>query len=72
MLDLQPGQVRYSTLCDENGGILDDVTVYKFRDEHFIVVTSSAPRKKVVRWIAEHAAGTSAYVTDISAAMALQ
>jgi aminomethyltransferase len=69
--NLEPGQVRYTTLCNENGGIVDDVTVYKFHDEHFMVVTSSAPRKKVMRWIAEQAIGTSAYVTDISAAVAL-
>ena len=27
---LEPGQVRYSTMCNEDGGIVDDVTVYKF------------------------------------------
>ncbi len=32
----------------QDGGIVDDVTVYKFDDEHFMVVTSSAPRKKSV------------------------
>jgi len=69
--DLEPGQMRYSTLCNEEGGIVDDITVYKFHDEHFMVVTSSAPRKKTARWIAEHAEGAGAYVTDISAAVAL-
>ncbi|HXF60480.1 MAG TPA: aminomethyltransferase family protein, partial [Caldilineaceae bacterium] len=68
---LEPGQIRYTTMCNEQGGIVDDVTVYKFHDEHFMVVTSSGPRKKVVRWIADHAQGTSAYVTDLSAAVAL-
>jgi aminomethyltransferase len=69
--DLHPGQVRYSTMCDEEGRIIDDVTVYKFGDEHFMIVTSSAPRRRSFRWIAEHAQGMSAYVTDISAAIAL-
>ncbi len=69
--DLLPGQVRYSTLCNENGGIVDDVTVYKFHDEHFMVVTSSAPRKKSARWISEHALGHSAYTTDLTGAIAL-
>jgi len=52
--DLEPGQVRYSTMCNEDGGIVDDLTVYKFSDEHFMIVTSSAPRKRAVRWIVEH------------------
>ncbi len=69
--DLEPGQVRYSTMCDEDGGVVDDITVYKFSDEHFMIVTSSAPRKKTVRWVADHAIGTSTYVTDISASIAL-
>ncbi len=69
--DLHPGQLRYSTMCREDGGVVDDVTVYKFHDEHFMIVTSSAPRKKTHRWIADHAVGTSAYVTDLTAAIAL-
>jgi aminomethyltransferase len=69
--DLEPGQVRYSTMCNEDGGVVDDVTVYKFSDEHFMIVTSSAPRKKTARWAADHAIGTSTYVTDISASIAL-
>lgn len=69
--DLEPGQLRYSTLCNEQGGVVDDITVYKFHDEHFMIVTSSGPRKKTARWIADHAVGAGAYVTDISAAIAL-
>ncbi|MEX1020324.1 MAG: aminomethyltransferase family protein [Litorilinea sp.] len=71
LADMEPGQMRYTTLCNEEGGIVDDVTVYKFHDEHFMVVTSSAPRKRAARWIADHAQGNSAYVTDMSAAVAL-
>jgi aminomethyltransferase len=69
--DLVPGQVRYSTMCNPNGGIVDDVTVYKFHDEHFMIVTSSAPRKKSARWISDHAVGSSAYATDLTGAIAL-
>lgn len=69
--NLEPNQVRYSTMCDETGGIVDDVTVYKFGEEHFMIVTSSGPRKTTARWIADHAVGMSAYVTDISGAVAL-
>jgi len=69
--DMHPGQVRYSTMCNEEGGIVDDVTAYKFGDEHFMIVTSSGPRLKSAEWIAEHAAGMSAYVTDQSGSIAL-
>ncbi|MGI8910213.1 MAG: aminomethyltransferase family protein [Rubrobacteraceae bacterium] len=69
--DMEPGQLRYSTMCNEDGGIVDDVTVYKFGDEHFMVVTGSGPRLKAYRWISSHATGSSAYVTDVTAAVAL-
>jgi aminomethyltransferase len=69
--DMLPGQVRYSTMVNENGGIVDDVTAYKFDDEHWMIVTSSAPRKKTFRWIREHAVGSSAYCTDLTGAIAL-
>ncbi|MFN8493043.1 MAG: glycine cleavage system aminomethyltransferase GcvT [Caldilineaceae bacterium] len=69
--NMEPGQMRYTTICNENGGIVDDVTIYKFNDEHFMLVTSSAPRKKAVRWLAEHATGASTYITEISGAVAL-
>ncbi len=68
---MEPGQLRYSTMCNEEGGVVDDVTVYKFDDEHFMIVTSSGPRLKTYRWISEHAQGSSAYVTDMTAAIAL-
>lgn len=69
--DMHPGQVRYSTMCNEEGGIMDDITVYKFGDEHFMIVTSSGPRLKSAEWISEHAAGMSAYITDQSGSIAL-
>ena len=69
--DMHPGQMRYSTLCNPEGGIVDDITVYKFGDEHFMVVTSSGPRKKTTRWIAEHAVGQSTYITDQGGALGL-
>ena len=69
--DMEPGQVRYSTMCRQDGGIVDDITVYKFGDEHFMIVTSSGPRKKSARWISDHATGASTYVTDMSGAIAL-
>jgi glycine cleavage system T protein (aminomethyltransferase) len=69
--DMEPGQLRYSTMCNEEGGVVDDVTVYKFDDERFMIVTSSGPRLKTYRWISERAEGSSAYATDVTAAIAL-
>ncbi|MFN7768896.1 MAG: glycine cleavage system aminomethyltransferase GcvT [Planctomycetaceae bacterium] len=53
VLTLQPGQVRYSLLTNDTGGILDDVLVYRLAHEHLLVVNASN-RLKVVGWIQRH------------------
>ncbi|MDJ0752542.1 MAG: aminomethyltransferase family protein [Ardenticatenaceae bacterium] len=69
--NLHPGQVRYTTMCDSDGFIIDDITVYKFNDEHFMVVTSSGPRSDTTTWIRDHAVGSTTYVTDMGGAISL-
>jgi aminomethyltransferase len=50
---LKEGQVRYGLICNDSGGILDDVLVYKYSDGLGMVVNASN-REKIVKWIAEH------------------
>ncbi|AGB43166.1 glycine cleavage system T protein (aminomethyltransferase) [Mesorhizobium australicum WSM2073] len=67
---MKPGQVRYSTVCREDGGIMDDLTVFRLGAEHFMLVTGSVNRLKMLPWLQHHAQGRRAYVTDITAAVA--
>ncbi|TPK82343.1 aminomethyl transferase family protein [Mesorhizobium sp. B2-4-13] len=67
---MRPGQVRYSTVCREDGGIMDDLTVFRLGAEHFMLVTGSVNRLKMLPWLQHHAQGRRAYVTDITAAVA--
>src|SRR5215217_1673770 len=64
--DMEPGQLRYSTMCNDDGGVVDDVTVYKFDDEHFMIVTSSGPRLKTHRCLSDGAAGAGADATNVT------
>ena len=36
------GRARYSMLCDESGGILDDLVVYRLAEERFLVVANAS------------------------------
>lgn len=65
-----PGQARYSSVCDANGGIMDDLTVFRLAEEHFLIVTGSLNRLKLVPYVRAHAEGRRAYVTDLTAAIA--
>ncbi|TIX81471.1 MAG: aminomethyl transferase family protein, partial [Mesorhizobium sp.] len=67
---MRPGQVRYSTICRQDGGIMDDLTVFRLGPEHFMLVTGSVNRQKMLLWMLHHAEGRKAYVTDITAAIA--
>lgn len=60
---LNVGQVRYGLVCNEQGGILDDVLVYHFEDEYLLVVNASN-REKIVAWIDRHRASFEAAVRD--------
>ena len=39
---LEPGQAHYALLCADDGGILDDVFVYRLAPERFLVVNNAA------------------------------
>lgn len=52
---LSPGQVRYSLVCRDDGGILDDVLIYRFEDQVLLVVNASN-REKIVDWVAQQSA----------------
>lgn len=60
---LQPGQVKYSLVCNEQGGILDDVLVTRLAD-HYLLVVNASNRQKILAWIAGHSAGFQANVED--------
>ncbi len=47
---MEPGVCRYSHMCKEDGGILDDLIVSRFEDE-WGIVCNAANREKIVDWI---------------------
>lgn len=63
------GQARYSPMCNENGGVVDDLIVYKVRDEHYFIVVNAANKDKDFAWMKSHAFGDAVF-TDISAEVA--
>jgi aminomethyltransferase len=68
------GQVRYSPMLSDDGGILDDLIVYRIAAEKYMVVVNAANREKDVLWMKEHRFGDCA-VSDVSddvAQLALQ
>ena len=56
---LASGRAQYNLLCQENGGIIDDLVVYRSAPTDFIVVVNASNREKDVEWMRKHlTAGT--------------
>lgn len=53
LADAQVGQSRYSHVCNQAGGILDDVIVSKYPDR-WLVVCNGANRARIVDWLRQH------------------
>ncbi|MDJ0787513.1 MAG: glycine cleavage system aminomethyltransferase GcvT [Myxococcota bacterium] len=66
---LRIGRVRYGCLCNLEGGVVDDVTVYRLADEHFMLCVNAANVEKDYRWVVQH--GGEADVRDRSTETAL-
>ncbi len=66
-------RAKYSMLCDDEGGIIDDVVVYRRDWDHFMLVANAANREEVVAELRQRftAAGLNATVDDETHAIAL-
>ncbi len=60
---MEPGQARYSHMCKQDGGILDDIIVSRFEDK-WLVVCNASNREKIVGWLRQHAEGKSVQLQD--------
>jgi len=69
-------QVLYSPICNEKGGIIDDVLVYKRDMNHFLLVANCANTEKDILWLKKNAGYYPSLeinnITDHTAIIALQ
>lgn len=63
---LTVGNVRYSLVTNELGGVLDDVLVYRLDDAYMLVVNASN-RLKILDWIAAQQSGFDFQMVDRTA-----
>ena len=62
---MEDGQARYSPMCNEQGGTVDDLIVYKITGDRYFVVVNASNREKDVAWIKAHVSGETT-VEDVS------
>ncbi|MFF3908698.1 glycine cleavage system aminomethyltransferase GcvT [Streptomyces sp. NPDC001848] len=65
------GRARYTMICQEDGGILDDLIVYRLAENEYMVVANASNAQVVLDALTERAAGFAAAVRDDRDAYAL-
>jgi aminomethyltransferase len=48
------GQAQYNCMCNDNGGIVDDLVVYRIADDDVLVCVNAANRAKDFAWMVAH------------------
>ena len=68
------GQARYSPMCNEEGGVVDDLIVYKVRDNCYFIVVNAANKDKDYAWMKARQFGDVVFedISDRVAQLALQ
>lgn len=51
---LEDGQVQYSAMCYPDGGIVDDITLYRFSPERYLLCVNASNTAKDLDWIERH------------------
>jgi aminomethyltransferase len=57
---LRPGRARYTMICAEDGGVLDDLVVYRQGEDEFLVIANAANTDVVLASLRERAAARPA------------
>lgn len=63
---LYPGKVQYSCFPNEQGGIVDDLLVYKISEEEYLLVVNAANIEKDWEWVIKHKNGFNVQLKNIS------
>lgn len=68
------GRARYSPMCNEKGGCVDDLIVYKYRDDTYLIVVNASNRHKDFEWMQNHKFGNVIFedISDTVSQIALQ
>ena len=71
---MEDGQARYSPMCNESGGVVDDLIVYKVKENSYFIVVNAANKDKDFAWMKGHAFGdiTLEDISDSVVQIALQ
>jgi aminomethyltransferase len=63
---LDAGGAQYSCLCDESGGVLDDLFAYRLGGDRYLIVTNAANHEADLAWLGRWSRGFDVIVRDVA------
>ncbi len=69
---MEIGQIKYSPMCNDQGGIVDDLMVHKMDEDRYMLVVNASNQEKDAAWIQAHLTGgvhfidSSAFIAEIA------
>lgn len=65
------GDSQYSVMCKPDGGVIDDLLVYRLAGEHYLMIVNAANHSDDLDWILEQGRPFDARIEDVSARHAM-
>ena len=63
---IEIGGAQYSCLCQEDGGVLDDLFVYRLGGDRYLIVTNAANHEGDLAWLGRHSREFDVIVRDVA------
>jgi glycine cleavage system T protein (aminomethyltransferase) len=63
---IEIGGAQYSCLCQEDGGVLDDLFVYRLGGDRYLVVTNAANHESDLAWLGRQSREFDVIVRDVA------
>jgi aminomethyltransferase len=60
------GGAQYSCLCQEDGGVLDDLFAYRLGGDRYLIVTNAANHENDLEWLGRQSRGFDVIVRDVA------
>jgi aminomethyltransferase len=65
------GGAQYGLLCNEHGGVVDDLFLYRLAERRFLIVTNAGNHPNDVAWMRDHGEQFDVEISDCQASFAM-
>ncbi|MEM3886050.1 MAG: glycine cleavage system aminomethyltransferase GcvT [Candidatus Methanomethylicia archaeon] len=63
---LRVNRMHYSLICNENGGIKDDIMLQKISEEKYVLICNALNREKIYNWLMQKSMGFNVKIEDVT------